>query len=334
VGKNSLISWTGDTNNAPRGCSPVSPGCANCFAARTVATRLRHNEGYRGLAVINEQGIAKWTGEVRLDRKKLFEPVGQTKGRRIFLTSQGDPFHEGYSDGDLDLIFGMMLACQVLENVGDHVFQLLTKREERMERYLNADPGELVARWARAATRSVRLRGTEESFEGYVAGITGYPSGSTTVNAKYKPWGYPENVFPLRRVMLGVSCEDQEWADKRLPRLARTPAAARFASFEPLLGRVDARPWLALPEDRKAAGALDWVIPGGESGRRARPSDLDWIRDLVGQCEATRTPVWVKQVGANCTDRGAPYETTQAAGNDPGEWPEELRVQQHWEPGT
>ncbi len=43
---------------------------------------------------------------------------------------------------------------------------------------------------------------------------------------------------------------------------------------------------------------LHWVIVGGESGPGARPCDVGWIRDIVGQCRAAEVPVFVKQLGA------------------------------------
>ena len=69
--------------------------------------------------------------------------------------------------------------------------------------------------------------------------------------------------------------ENQKYAP-RLTVLERLPASVRFVSAEPLLERIDLRPWL----DR---GVLHWVIAGGESGPRARPMDPDWARDLRDQ---------------------------------------------------
>ena len=67
----------------------------------------------------------------------------------------------------------------------------------------------------------------------------------------------PAEQWPLPNVWLGVSVETQKWAGSAA-RLAATPAAVRFASYEPLLRPRDLRPWLG--------PGLDWVIAGGESG--------------------------------------------------------------------
>ncbi len=90
-------------------------------------------------------------------------------------------------------------------------------------------------------------------------------------------------------VAVGVTIENQKTCDARLLRLLSIPAAMRFVSCEPLLGRV----WL--PEDQRKQ--LDWVITGGESGPKARPTHPDWFRSLRDQCAASNTPFLFKQWG-------------------------------------
>lgn len=128
-----------------------------------------------------------------------------------------------------------------------------------------------------------------------------------TVEAGAFPW-------PLPNVHLGVSCENQETADERIPLLLQTPAAVRFVSAEPLLAPVDlrigrwlpaiggpkvnlSRPWEGPPP------SLDWCIVGGESGPGARPMYLSWARSIVEQCRAAGVACFVKQLGAR------PYDT-------------------------
>lgn len=96
------------------------------------------------------------------------------------------------------------------------------------------------------------------------------------------------SVFP--NVWLGVSVEDQETADERIPLLLETPAAVRFVSYEPALGPVDLSRWVIHPR-------LDWVIAGGESGPKARPSHPDWFRAVRDQCQAAGIPFFFKQWG-------------------------------------
>lgn len=99
------------------------------------------------------------------------------------------------------------------------------------------------------------------------------------------PW---KNDWP-RNVWLGTTVEDQESAEERLSHLAELPAVIRFISAEPLLGPLDVHSWLG--------STIDWVIAGGESGARARPSSPSWFRSLRTQCNAARVPFHFKQWG-------------------------------------
>lgn len=89
---------------------------------------------------------------------------------------------------------------------------------------------------------------------------------------------------PLPNVWLGVSVENQETADRRIPCLLDTPAAVRFVSAEPLLGPV------VLPV------GLNWVIAGCESGAHRRPMNIEWARNLRDQCQAAGAPFFLKQM--------------------------------------
>lgn len=103
------------------------------------------------------------------------------------------------------------------------------------------------------------------------------------------PWvkKWPMNVW------LGTTVENQEYADKRLPLLLRFPAAVRFLSCEPLLGPIDLRPWLRVPN----LYPIDWVIAGGESGPGARAMHPDWPSRLLHQCQSASVPFHFKQWG-------------------------------------
>jgi protein gp37 len=102
---------------------------------------------------------------------------------------------------------------------------------------------------------------------------------------KYTPWtsAWPSNVW------LGTTIENQESADTRLDHIAKHAAAVRFISAEPLLGPLQIERWLS--------STIDWVITGGESGPRARPSSPTWFRELLSQCMAANVPFHFKQWG-------------------------------------
>lgn len=98
--------------------------------------------------------------------------------------------------------------------------------------------------------------------------------------------GYPN-------VWLGTTTENQVEADRRLPHLMKISAALKFVSAEPLLSSVNLSSWLSGP----SAQGLGWVIAGGESGAKARPSDPAWFRALRDQCLAAGVPFHFKQWG-------------------------------------
>lgn len=102
---------------------------------------------------------------------------------------------------------------------------------------------------------------------------------------RLSPWGrtWPENVW------LGTTAENQNWANKRIPDLVSNPARVRFLSCEPLLGQLDLQQWLSTD--------IGWVIAGGESGGKARPTDPRWVRSLRDQCLNARVPFHFKQWG-------------------------------------
>ena len=96
----------------------------------------------------------------------------------------------------------------------------------------------------------------------------------------------------LPNVWLGVSVENQHFADERIPLLLSAPAAVRWISAEPLLGPVS----LHL-NNYSATRWLDWVVCGGESGANARPMHPDWARSLRDQCHAAGVSFFFKQWG-------------------------------------
>lgn len=99
-------------------------------------------------------------------------------------------------------------------------------------------------------------------------------------DANWWPSGHWLNVW------LGVSVENQEQADKRIPELLKHPAAVRFLSCEPLLG----------PIDLQHPAGIDWVIVGGESGPKRRPIYPSWAKSLKDQCHAAGIPFFMKQI--------------------------------------
>jgi protein gp37 len=203
----------------------------------------------------------RWNGEVRLVEDKLAEPLRWRKPRRIFVNSMSDLFHENVDDETVARIFAVMYTAHW------HTFIVLTKRPERMQRLLTS-----VKFW-------MRMLG---------------------VGFEERPLRHePLPALCVPNVYLGVSVENQETANERIPPLLQTPAAVRFLSVEPLLDEVEI---FALdgPIDvvQGAPSPLDWVIVGGESGPGARPCNVAWIRSVVEQCAQVGAACFVKQMGS------------------------------------
>jgi protein gp37 len=99
-------------------------------------------------------------------------------------------------------------------------------------------------------------------------------------------------------VWLGVSVEDQQRADERVPKLLSVPAAVHFLSCEPLIGPVDLWDYSpAMTEDRpdEEVPGVDWVIVGGESGPQHRQMDPRWLSAIANVCDRTGISLFTKQ---------------------------------------
>jgi len=320
MSRGSKIGWTEDTWNPILGCDRVSPGCDGCYAIRS-AHRLAHNPNEKVKA--SAAGTTHyagdrldWTGQVNLLSDRLAQPFRWRNPRRVFVNSQSDLFHKDVPAEYIAVVFLVMAATP------RHTYQVLTKRHGRMRSLLNSE------RFFDMMTAAARKAYYENLLP--IPGDLGYR-------------------WPLPNVHLGVSVEDQDWADKRIPALLDTPAAVRWVSAEPLLGPVS----LDLPRcdthDRRdlftdtngfqrcsacAAdgwsgelsyghwlrqdGLISWVVVGGESGPTARRMDLAWARSLAVECASEGVPFYFKQLGTVLArEVGA-----TGKGEDPAEWPE------------
>jgi protein gp37 len=280
------IEWTDIVWNPTTGCDKVSPGCGlprfegddvgGCYAM-AMAKRLKG----MGQAKYQNDGDPRTSGPgfgVTMHPDALSLPLRWRKPKRIFVNSMSDLFHEKVSDEFIARVFAVMAHCS------HHTFQILTKRHARMRSLLSASwfP-ELVTTWAwrdgvRPSTRMVNL--------------------------------------PARNVWLGVSTEDQKWADIRIPALLDTPAAVRWISAEPLLGPIDLGEYLQAQclccdptpgrpcVEEPVPLSLDWVVAGGESGPNARPMKPAWPRWIREQCADARVPFLFKQWGGRTPKAG------------------------------
>lgn len=125
------IEWTDATWNPVAGCTIITPGCTNCYAMR-MAARLDAMgvEKYRGLTRKSGERYV-WTGRITLDEAALRVPAGWRKPRMIFVNSMSDLFHDDVPAEFIRKVWDAMAAAP------QHVFQVLTKRPERMRAVLN-----------------------------------------------------------------------------------------------------------------------------------------------------------------------------------------------------
>jgi len=273
------IEWTEKSWNPVTGCSKVSDGCLHCYA-ETMAKRLR------------AMGVAKYADgfAVRCHPECLSEPLHWRKPRRIFVNSMSDIFHPQVPQAFRTEVFDIMCSwrwpSKAAQREGDtedlvdpgHTFQILTKRPENITPWLE---------W-----------------------VDEFCPGDSAFQVVFdNPFGGPPRI--PKHIHLGVTVENQQAAAERIPRLLDTPAAVRFISVEPMLSPIDLRKYY---EDMK----ISWVIVGAETGPGRRPCKLEWVRDIITQCDDANVPIFIKQLSIN-----------GKVSKDPAEWPEWARRREY-----
>lgn len=259
------IEWTDYTSNPVKfrdgdcnvvwGCVHASPGCQHCYA-ETLAKRYGRGGPF---SVPTMNGLTPYLDDAELRRMLTYKPAS---GKRCFVGDMTDIFGEWVPDELLDRLFAVMALRT------DVTWQVLTKRAARMQAYCKT-----LGRHHEVDRVSLAAEAILPTGPGFM-------------------WDLVDGGWALPNVWLGVSVEDQERADERIPLLLQTPAAVRFISAEPLLGGID------IAKHRPGALGLHWAIIGGESGGGARPCCIWWIENLIRQCHDAGISPFVKQVGS------------------------------------
>lgn len=314
MAESTKIEWCDHTFSPWRGCTKVASGCTNCFAAAF----SKRNPGTLGVwgdagsRVVASEAMwrqpVKWNKTAGLLPDKIVKPGSlpieylSVPRQRVFCASMCDVFEDwkgvivnsrgetlfddryckwstdsGDKEGHrrlatLDDVRGRLFALiDATPNLG---WLVLTKRPENVRRM-----------WPIVGTGIVPPPDLEKPFANELAGKR-----------------------RRQNVWLGTSIACQEDADRNAIHLrnCRDIAAKTFLSVEPLVGPVDLRRVYVGDQSQMNVDVLswvDWVIVGGESGPNARPCRVEWIRDIVAQCKAAGTPVFVKQLGANVVTR-------------------------------
>jgi protein gp37 len=191
------IEWTDRVWNPTTGCDRVSPGCDNCYAL-TLARRLKA----MGQAKYQADGDPRTSGPgfgLSVHPDTLDAPLHWRKPARVFVNSMSDLFHRDVPIEFIGSVWATMAAA------GQHTFQVLTKRPQRM--------ADVLAEWA--------------ANEGSAYGGPIWRDHQLRWNES-KTW-------PLPNVWLGTSIESDRYTF-RADHLRAPPAAVRFLSLEPLLG--------------------------------------------------------------------------------------------------
>lgn len=114
------IEWTDATWNPVTGCTKISAGCDNCYAAR-------FSERFRGVRDHPfENGF-----DLTLRQERLFQPLGWKTPRMIFVNSISDLFHKDIPRSYIASVFDTM------ERADWHIYQVLTKRSSLLQRFIN-----------------------------------------------------------------------------------------------------------------------------------------------------------------------------------------------------
>lgn len=296
--KSSNIEWTDATFNPWIGCTKVSPGCANCYAATQDKFRKWTPEGWGAgkprklTSEHNWKQPRKWNMAAENDQNLLYEP--DPTRPRVFCASLADWLDEEVPIVWLADLLNMIHDTPCLD------WLLLSKRPQNWLPRIEA----VLAFAKLSESHSAMLPWLSAWHAAYDSG--GGVKGSPT---------------PPTNVWIGTTVEDQERANERIPLLLSIPAQVRFLSCEPMLGPLTINSITGQNHEKvnplrgyqtsfspNSLGKLvecgdskvpriHWVICGGESGPGARPMNPDWARSLRDQCGADGVAFFFKQWG-------------------------------------
>jgi len=283
-----LLKYLDAEGNVVHACVRISEACRFCYACALAGRFGRKGKDFTA------ENMKKLTPY--FDTKEADQVLKAKKitGKKVFVDDMTDLFGEWVSDEIIDQHFAIFAMRP------DVTFQILTKRADRMMRYLNRD------------------------IEDRLDDICHELPGALDVT-----WHYPAE-WPLRNVHAGVSVEDQKSADERIPHLLEASAVVRWISAEPLLGGINARTWYCacgwkgsestllpspssslvcpkcggsggllyrnwLDSDEGRRTAIDGIVIGGESGAGHREMPLTEALALAESARAAGVSVYVKQ---------------------------------------
>jgi protein gp37 len=298
MSESSKIEWCDSTFNAWEGCTKISPGCKFCYAEtrniRFNGTRKNWGVGAprRRTSASNWQKPRRWD-RLAGDGRFVYDPAC---GERKFV-KKIEPGMESVRPRVFCLSLGDWLDDEVpLEWFQD--LMVLIRETPNLDWLLLTKRPQIFTKRLRHSYLK-RQDSPQHWWE----------------------YNWVHHIETPQNIWLGVSIENQEAADFRLPIFRSIPSVKKFISAEPLLGELDVWDHLFINE-------VDWIICGGESGPGARPFHLEWGLSILDQCEESETAFFMKQVGDDPYLGNKPFPNAGKKGNQMDLWPEDLRVRQ------
>jgi protein gp37 len=291
------IKFRDASGNVVWGCVKTSPGCANCYSEK-IAERWRRGGPFTAATM---RGLTPFLDEAELKAMRTYKPA---EGKRCFIGDMTDVFGEWVPDALLDRLFS-----EVLERRPGVTWQVLTKRADRMQRYLSWRWGE-----GRIPCRNIHVGVSVEDqarADDRIPLLLQTPAAVRFLSCE-------PLLGPVRLPVIHDTGEDMPPGEREGWGLPHTGMGGYGAS-------------------------IGWVIVGGESGAGARACRVEWVRSIVDQCKAASVPAFVKQLGSNPRQLGEvigesgfqavpELRLKDRKGGTMAEWPEDVRVRQ-WPEG-
>lgn len=284
------IEWATSTGNPWIGCSKVSPGCKNCYAAELDANKFSRTMG----GATPENPISHWgKGAPRIRTKAFWKDALAWERKALQVQTEYDNRHDG--------TLREMFKPHTLPPRPDRprIFPSLCDwLDEEVPIEWLADFLKLIHDTPHLDWLLLTKRPENWFLRAVNSAMETFPD-DDPMRCWLGDWRCGN---PHHNIWIGVSVEDQKRADERIPLLLQIPAKIRFLSVEPLLGPVEfsdvSRRSDAVKQlGKQALNGIHWVIGGLESGKDRRDS-ANGVNDLIEiakQSVAAGIPFFCKQ---------------------------------------